>query len=114
MRRALALALLLAGCGTSSPPYAACVDDLDCPAPSDACYRLRFTRSDGTEADGRMCSAGCATDADCPEGGVCLALEGDPGETFFCAQRCEVSAHCYAGLACTMVDGERTMQVCLP
>lgn len=106
--------LLSTACGSSSPPYAACVDDLDCPAPSDGCYRLRFTRDDGTEADGAMCSAGCATDDDCPEDGACLALEGDPTATFFCAQRCAVSGDCYAGSACTMVDGERTMDVCLP
>ena len=110
---ALAL-LLLTACGSSSPPYAACVDDLDCPAPSEACYRLRYTRDDGSEADGRMCSAGCASDADCPEGGACLALADDPTGTFFCAQRCEASADCYAGLACTMVDGTQTMRVCLP
>lgn len=112
---ALAMTLALSACGSSSPPYAACVDDLDCPAPSDACYRLLFTRSDGSEADGRMCSAGCATDADCPEGGACLALEGDGAERFFCAQRCAVSADCYAGFACTEVEGaDRTMRACLP
>ena len=110
-----ALALLLAACGAGAPPYAECVDELDCPAPSDACYELRFTRSDGTEAEGRMCSLACASDADCPEGGACVALAGDPSSTFFCAQRCEASADCYAGFACTAVDGaDRSMRLCLP
>jgi hypothetical protein len=110
-----AVVALAAGCGSGAPPYAACTDDLDCPAPSDACYRLRFTRSDGAEADGRLCSAACVGDEDCPLGGACVALEGDPAGTFFCAQRCAVSADCYAGFACTAVEGaERTMQLCLP
>jgi hypothetical protein len=104
--------LSLAGCGSGAPPYAACVDDLDCGAPSDACYRLLFTRSDGTEADGSLCSVACASDADCPEGGACVALGEDP--TFFCASPCAVSSDCYAGFACTMVSGDRTMQLCLP
>jgi hypothetical protein len=112
---AIAALALAAGCGSGAPPYAACVDELDCPAPSDACYRLRFTRSDGAEADGRLCSLTCASDEDCPEGGACVALEGDPENTYFCAQRCGASADCYAGFACTMVEGaDRTMQLCLP
>lgn len=114
-RVALLLSLGLAACGSGAPPYAGCVDDLDCPAPSDGCYRLLFTRSDGTEADGRLCSLGCASDAECPEEGACVALAGDPGATFFCAQRCAASADCYAGFACTAVDGaDRSMRLCLP
>ncbi|HJL17000.1 MAG TPA: hypothetical protein RMH99_15150 [Sandaracinaceae bacterium LLY-WYZ-13_1] len=111
----LAGALALTGCGAGAPTYAACTDDLDCSEPSDACYRLRFTRTDGTEADGRLCSLGCASDADCPEGGACVALDGDPEARFFCAARCETSTDCYAGFACTRVEGaDRTMQLCFP
>ena len=113
----LALAISLAvwalvGCGAGAPPYAECTDDLDCDAPSDGCYRLLFTRSDGLEADGNLCTLGCASDADCPEGGACIALGADP--TFFCAAPCAASSDCYAGFTCTMVDGDRTMQLCLP
>lgn len=116
--RLLACVLLcsagLASCGSGAPPYAVCVDDLDCSAPSDACYALRFTRSDGTDAEGAFCSATCARDEDCPEDGVCVALEGDPSERFFCAARCASAMDCYAGLACTEVEGAAAMRLCLP
>ena len=112
---ATTLLLALAGCGSGAPPYAECVDELDCPAPSDGCYQLRFTRTDGTEADGNMCSATCASDAECPEEGACVALDGDPETRFFGAARCATSSDCYAGFACTMVEGaDGVMRLCLP
>lgn len=115
--RALALGSLLAlgaGCGSDSPPYASCVDGADCPLPSDGCYALRFTRSDGTEGEGSMCSATCQSDADCPEEGACLALDGDAEGRFFCSARCVGSSDCYAGFVCTVVEGAEVMRVCLP
>ena len=109
-----ALALVLLGCGSGAPPYAECVDDLDCGEPSDACYEVRLGRTDGTEATGAFCSATCASDAECPEGGACIALAGDPTGTFFCADRCVTAADCYAPFACTTIEGVAAMQVCLP
>lgn len=121
MTRALAplalvwLVALLGGCGANAPTYAGCTDDLDCASAPDACYRVLFTRTDGSEADGSFCSLECASDADCPEDGACVALDGDPERRFFCADRCAASADCYAGLACTAVEGaDRSMQLCLP
>jgi len=107
--------MVAAGCGANAPTYAGCGDDLDCGRAEDRCTRVLFTRSDGTEGDGALCTPACASDADCPEGGACVALEGDPTETFFCASRCAASADCYAGFACTEVEGaDRTMRLCLP
>lgn len=109
------LALLvgpMTGCGAGAPPYAECVDDLDCP---NTCYRLLFTRSDGTEATGQFCSNACEGDADCPEGGACIGLEGDPADSLFCVARCETSADCYVGLACTQLEGAAELErACLP
>lgn len=115
MRAVLLAGLLLTACGSGAPPYAECVDDLDCDAPSMACYAVRLTRSDGSEGDGAFCSADCTSDADCPEGGVCLSLEGDPSGRFFCVDRCTGSGDCYAPFVCTAVEGDASsMQVCLP
>ena len=114
MSRRLAPALLLlASCGAGAPTYAACEDDLDCSDPSDACYRLLFDRSDGTSADGNLCSRPCAEDLDCPLSAVCVALAGDPSSTRFCAAACSVSADCYAGFACTRVEA-MDLSLCLP
>jgi hypothetical protein len=113
--RTILLLSLAIGCGTNAPTYAACDYAEDCPAPSDGCYRLLFTRSDGTEADGNLCTLSCASDDDCPDDGACLALDGDPAETFFCAQRCVDSMECFSGFRCTTIEGApAAMQVCLP
>ncbi len=112
--RALAptLALLSLACGANAPTYAACTDDADCATAADDCYRLLFERTDGSTADGNVCTHECATDADCTEG-VCIALDGDPSATFFCARECVVSADCYADFVCTPVEG-MGLAVCLP
>jgi hypothetical protein len=112
---ALAFAFALSGCSPAAPPYAVCGDGLECEAPSDACYRVTLTRSDGTVGEARVCSLACTSDDECPDGGACLALEGDPTQTFFCVERCATSSECYAGLACTTVEGAAgTMRACLP
>lgn len=114
MTRALALSvgLLATACSAGAPTYAACVDEADCADATDACYRLIFDRTDGSTAEGNLCTRACATDADCPDG-VCLALSGDPSGTFFCARRCAVSADCYADFVCTPVEG-MDLGLCLP
>lgn len=110
---ALACGLLLAACGANAPTYAGCVDDLDCAEGEDTCYRLLFDRTDGTTADGNLCTRECATDADCDEG-LCLSLGGDPAATFFCARACAVSSDCYADFVCTPLEGEPGLAACLP
>jgi len=107
------VAVALVGCGAGAPTFAGCADDLDCADAADTCYRLRFTRSDGSDADGNLCTRACATDADCGSNALCIALEGDPSGTFFCAARCEVSADCYADFVCTPLDGA-SAAACLP
>lgn len=111
MRYAVLFAL---GCYTNAPPYAACEYQEDCAAPSTGCLELLFTRSDGTPAQGALCTVECTADADCPEDGMCLGLEGDERETYFCAQRCDASTPCYAGFRCTTIEGPAVETVCLP
>lgn len=107
------LALALVGCGSGSPTFASCVDDVDCADPADACYRLRFTRSDGSAADGTLCTRECVSDADCGPDALCIGLDGDPSGAFFCAARCEASGDCFADFVCTPLDGT-TGAACLP
>lgn len=108
-----ALWLLILGACASTPMYAPCDESRDCEGPADRCYRLRFTRTDGTEGDGTLCSKRCDADADCPGGGTCLALAGDPEGTFICFEPCAGDV-CYEGHACTAVDGASTDAICLP
>lgn len=113
MKAALfALAFVAIGCA-SSPPYARCGDT---PCAMGGCYAISITRSDGTEATGSFCTNECATDADCPDEGACIALEHDSRMTYFCVDRCTGSSDCYAGLACTelTVAGSPALSACLP
>ncbi|MEZ4336390.1 MAG: hypothetical protein R3B82_07160 [Sandaracinaceae bacterium] len=108
----IALGALATACGAGAPTYAGCADEADCADQGDACYRLIFDRTDGTTADGNLCTHECTTDADCTDG-VCLALGGDPASTFFCAHPCTASVDCYADFVCTPVEG-MTLGLCLP
>ncbi|MCB1004154.1 MAG: hypothetical protein KDB35_08205 [Acidimicrobiales bacterium] len=112
MRRLLLGFVLCIGCGGDVPTYGPCDDARDCGG-DDACYRLRFDRSDGSEADGKLCSRRCASDEDCPGDGVCLALAGDPDATYLCFERCPDEG-CFEGLACTPVTGVEVEPICLP
>ncbi|NOY91737.1 MAG: hypothetical protein GXP55_11125 [Deltaproteobacteria bacterium] len=105
---------MVAACGDMAPPYARCGGSDDCNSEADTCYRLRFQRGDGTEADGRFCSQGCDAETLCPEGGVCLALTADASGTMICYAPCDVAEDCYAGLRCTPVDGADVASVCMP
>jgi hypothetical protein len=112
--RPLALAVLvLTGCA-SAPPYARCGGDVACAM--GACTEVSYTRDDGSSAEGSFCSSTCATDADCPDEGACIALDHDPTHTFFCVARCTAAGDCYAGLACTSVvaPGGMGFGACLP
>ena len=113
MRWAALLLLGLIGCA-DDPLYGPCDSASDCAAPADGCYELRYDRSDGTTAEGRTCSIGCGRDASCPNGGLCLALEGDASETFLCFATCETSMDCLEGHACTETTGGAGSAICLP
>ncbi len=108
--RASFAVLLLWGCA-NTPLYAPCDDGSECEDPSDGCYALLFDRSDGTQGSGNVCSRRCVTDSDCP-GGLCLALRGDPSETFLCFETCAAD-RCFDPHACTPLDGAMG-SVCLP
>ena len=95
--------------------YVGCEEGADCDAPADGCWHVTLVRSDGTTGDGALCTAACVTDADCPEEGVCLAIDGDPDRVFLCWQRCETSSDCYAGQRCTETTGTAgATSICLP
>lgn len=111
---ALAATLLAGACTGGIPVYSPCDDGSDCEAPATGCYELLISRSDGSEAAGTFCSRDCETDADCPSGGTCLALAGDPEARFLCMALCTEAAHCYDGLRCTPVDGVSGADICLP
>lgn len=111
----LVTALALLGCADDGPPFTRCAGSAECAAPSDGCYELRVTRSDGVEAVGRQCTLRCANDTDCPDGSACLVLEGDPSATPLCLARCAAPEDCFRGSRCTDVDGPvDVMSVCLP
>lgn len=104
--------LLLFAC-SSGTTYEPCEQASEC-AGDDACHRLRFFRSDGSEGDGAFCSHSCAGDVDCPSGGSCVSIVGDGAETAFCAANCEGDAECPAPLRCTAVTGVSAGRLCLP
>ena len=108
-----ALSCLLVACGAGAPSYAGCTDDLDCAEATDTCYRLIFDRSDGSEADGNLCSRDCTSDSECGADASCISLAGDPSMRFFCAARCTVSSDCYADFVCTPLDSMDSA-LCLP
>lgn len=102
-------------CGDDPHPlYGSCGSSSDCREPAQACYELSFAREDGTAGAGKLCSLPCSSDSDCPDGGVCLAFEGDPGETFLCYAPCEVAEDCFHGLRCTDLAGATVARACLP
>jgi hypothetical protein len=111
----IAAALSVPGCVVEGPPFTRCSGGEECAPPADGCYALRFTRSDGSEGEGRQCTLRCGADVTCPGDSVCLVLEGDASETPLCFATCTVAEDCFVGLRCTEVDGEaEVMSVCLP
>ena len=92
-------ALAAVACG-DAPLHGPCERASDCDPPADGCYELAYVRSDGSEATGRTCSHECTADVDCPHG-RCLALEGDPTETYLCFAACAEPMDCFEGHACT-------------
>lgn len=112
---ALAAAFAASGCRDTNPVYAPCGGSDDCKGAADGCYRILLTRSDGTEGDGKLCTVECSADADCPDDGACLALEGDADRSFLCYERCAEPADCYQGFRCTTVESpDGSDRVCLP
>lgn len=105
--------LSMLGCG-SQPMYGPCESGDKCGGEADGCFRLRFTRSDGSEGDGNLCTRRCGSDADCPGMGACLALAGDPDANFICLETCSGDETCFEGQSCTLVSGASVDRACLP
>jgi len=112
-----ALGLAALGCGGADRVvYQTCEETGECLAPADACWAVEFLRVDDTRGSGAFCSLSCQTNADCPAGGVCMALAGDPNETYLCYAVCGAEQQCPAGLLCTPLEGDGvgSDDACLP
>lgn len=112
--RAMAFSVLLLTACASAPPYAHCGGDVACAMGS--CFELTYTRSDGTTADGNVCTNECHADADCVDGGACVGFQHDASGRFFCVERCMQTSDCHTPLACTTLtaDDGTTFGACLP
>ncbi len=68
--------------------------------------------------DGAMCTADCESDADCPFGGACFGLVGDPVDQKVCFARCDVDRDCAGGggyvCADAELEGSVVAGICLP
>ena len=110
-------ALAALGCGGGDiAVYETCEASEGCAAPADACWAVDFLRVDDTRGTGAFCSLRCETNADCPGGGVCMALAGDLSETYLCYATCGAEEACPSGLRCTPLQGEGvgSDDACLP
>ncbi len=107
----------LTACGSDPIPYAPCRSASACVEArfGEGCYRLRLTRTDGSEAAGGVCSRACEQDADCPEDGLCIALSSDPTGLRFCVAACTQASDCLAPHRCTpLADEGEGLHACLP
>lgn len=92
--------------------YEACVRTSDCYREADGCFLVAL---DAVRKD-RMCSRYCEVDADCPGGGACFALEGDPSDARICFARCRRDADCELGFVCAVaLEGQTAVDdICVP
>lgn len=108
--------VLLTGCFVESRRdyegfYESCASTADCIASADACFVV-----DWVDGRGRMCSAWCEVDADCPGWSACYELVGDPAASRICYGRCNSDRDCDLGFTCAeaVMDGEVVDTICLP
>ncbi|HJK93233.1 MAG TPA: hypothetical protein RMH85_33180 [Polyangiaceae bacterium LLY-WYZ-15_(1-7)] len=103
----------LAGCfgDDDAGYYQSCADGEQCLSDT-TCFTVAFER----DRDGAMCTANCETDADCPFGGACFGLVGDPVEQRVCFERCRDDRDCPPEFLCANAerDGEIVDAICLP
>lgn len=109
---ALVAAVAGAGCDDPLPIYAPnCVED---GCESGTCYRYASTASSSDS----FCTAECVTDAECPFGGYCFEIDGDPNMTRACFAACSNDFDCEDGWLCTeAIDADTGMprgNICLP
>jgi hypothetical protein len=110
--RALAITLLALApsCSArSEAPYGQCRASSMCSEASPLCIAFR-NRADGSNAP--LCTRECATNAECPDDGVCVEILAG-GYRSLCMQRCVGTANCpFAGGFCADVRaGDRA---CVP
>lgn len=110
---AFAFSLLAFGCFTNDDRagiYESCGDD-SCQSGL-TCYTVAFE----VGRDGAMCTDNCETDADCPFGGACFGLVGDPVEQRVCFERCDFDDDCPRNFLCANAEymGEVVDGICLP
>lgn len=114
---ALALPLFASGCIVVSDDaprldwYDVCGYDSDCPLSSDGCFDVTVDYGSVVITDA-ICTGYCRADYDCPFGGACLSLSGEPA---ICYQRCDRDYDCAPGFACLQTDdGTFLDYICLP
>ena len=76
------------------------------------CYTVAFEAG----RTGSMCTDQCEVTADCPFGGACFGLVGDPVEQRVCFERCDVDFDCPRNFICANAEymGEIIDGICLP
>lgn len=113
-----ALVVLAGGCFVESRRdyadfYESCQATSDCRAAADACFFVAWVAGGG----GRMCSAYCESDAECPGRSACYELVGDPSGAQICYARCDNDLDCDPSFTCadaTSSDGTVIDSICLP
>ena len=111
----LAIASLVAACSSEGDYYSRCDSTSDCNS-NLACYTVAFE----VGRDGTMCSDSCVDDNDCPFGGACYELIGDPIEgQRICYDRCIAARNdCAIGFECRPTldeaDNPTGDAICLP
>lgn len=81
-----------------SEDYGPCTPGGDCQFGE--CRMLNVTYEDAVVVNG-FCTSACASDADCPSGGICTS--GASSERI-CHQACSQDADCIKGFACVSDD----------
>jgi hypothetical protein len=104
--------------GTLAPLYASCTSVAQCAMPADSCITIAWEPG----RDGAMCSLYCDAvgvgSPDCPGGGSCWELVGDPVPgTRICYDRCDPDVGCpRPGFTCANAEMEGMVvdYICLP
>ncbi len=103
--------------GHPTPLYAACATTTECGAPADTCITIAWEPG----RDGAMCSLYCdnagVASPDCPSGGSCWELVGDPVPgTRICYESCTSDTDCPLDFTCANaeMDGTIVDHICLP
>lgn len=104
----IAVALTLSCSARSETTYGQCRSSSMCNTATPLCIAFR-NRADGSNVP--LCTRECATNAECPDDGVCIEILAG-GYRSLCMQRCVGNANCTFGGFCADVRaGDRA---CVP